>query len=127
MTDLPKNLGFDEVVDTLADIIETGDQIIKVFDDGFQPLQDLIDLTPIFPRIQEIVMDAPLAWKQFKDLDEEEVKAVKESLTERLDLENDNVEVKIKASIRILARVYALITYNIAEFNAIKADIEVSF
>ena len=119
-----QKLGFDEVVDTLADIIETADSVFVVFKDGFQPLQDLIALTPIFPRIQEIVTDAPLAWQQFKDLDVEEAQTVRDRLVERLDLSNDNVDSKIKGSVKILSNVYSLLSYNIAQFNAIKADIE---
>lgn len=119
-----KELGFDEVVDTLADIIETGDQVVQVFVDGFQPLNDLIALTPVFPRVQEIISDAPLAWKQFRDLSVDESNTVQERLSERLDIANDEVEAKIKGSIKVLARVYSLLSYNVAEFNSIKTEIE---
>lgn len=119
-----KNLGFDEVVDTLADVIETADGVVDVFKDGFQPLNDIIALAPVFPRVQEIITDAPIAWAQFKDLSVEEAAQVEERLSDRLDLGSDVVEQKIKGSIRILSRVYALLAYNLAEFNAIKTDVE---
>lgn len=119
--------GFDEVVDTLCDIVEVGDQAIKPFADGFQLLPDIVALTPLFPRIQEIVMDAPLAWKQFKDLTVEESNTVQERVAARLDLSNDIVEEKIKSAIRILTRVYSLLAVIMAEFKAIKKDLETSF
>ena len=117
-------LGFDEVVDTLADIADVGDRVALIFADGFQLLPDLVALTPLFPKVQEVIMDAPLAWKQFKDLTVEETVIVTERLSERLDLRDEDLELKIKVLITLLSRVYSLMAYNLSEFNSIKNIIE---
>jgi predicted Rdx family selenoprotein len=119
-----KQLGFDEVIDTLADVIETGDDIVKVFADGFQPLSDLIALAPQFGRVQEIIADAPTAWAQFKDLDVDEANQVQQALADRLDLSSEEVTEKFVGSFKILSKVYRLLDHVLNEFLEIKLDIE---
>lgn len=119
-----KQLGIDEVIDTLADVIETGDDIVVVFADGFQPLSDLIALAPQFGRIQEIIADAPLAWAQFKDLTPDEAEQVQQALADRLDLSSDVITQKITASFAVLSKVFRLLTHVQSEFLEIKAAIE---
>lgn len=61
---------FDEVVDTVADVLELGVMIEKDLEDGFQP-KDLLNAFQIHPVVNEVINDFPIFVKQFLALDGE--------------------------------------------------------
>ena len=104
---LNNELGYDEVVDTLADSIEVGEKVGKAFSDGVQ-WQDSFVIIGESQKLEEIVRDAPVAYRQFLDLSPEEATKAEAELANRLSTDPSEIKGKIKGAINLLTRTYVL-------------------
>lgn len=64
---LRQNAPYDEVVDTVADVLQAGVLIENELQDGFQA-KDIFAAMQIQPVVQEIINDAPIFLEQFMAL-----------------------------------------------------------
>lgn len=102
-------LGFDEVVDTLCDTVEAGEQIYLAVQDGFQIGNDLGTLLTVAPRIQEVARDGKKAYAQFVDLSPEEAELAEQQIATRLNLSQTGIRTKIRNGLRLSVRTYRLV------------------
>lgn len=76
-------LGYKELVDTVADVIDLATKLGETFADGIQ-LSDAFVLLAEAQNIEEIYKDFPTAWAELKDLDPDEAKLAMDELAARL-------------------------------------------
>jgi hypothetical protein len=118
------DLGYDEVVDTICDVIDLGKNVKSVFADGFQVIPDLIALTPEFFKVQEIIGDAPLAINQLKNLSVEEAKKAHEAIAKRTGVAQDKVVSTVTGAFGIIVELYEVFAWNQAKFFTIKTKVQ---
>jgi len=118
------DLGYDEVVDTICDVIDLGKNVKNVFADGFQLIPDLIALTPEFFKVQEIMADAPMAIQQLKNLSVEEAKKAHAEIAKRTGLHGDKVVDAVTKGFGIIVELYEVFAWNQAKFFAIKQKVQ---
>ena len=76
--------------------------------DGFQLLPDLSTIAfKDFGKIQYVATNAPKAWEELKDLSPAELADFEAQVSAGANIPNDGVAGKVRASIRLAARVYA--------------------
>ncbi len=98
-------LGFDEVVDTLCDAVEAGEQLYLAAKDGFQ-IGDIATLLTVAPKAQEIARDGKTAYAQFVDLNPDESDEAVEKIATRLNLAQSGIRSKIQTGLRLVTRAY---------------------
>lgn len=108
------NLGYDEVIDTLADGIEVYADIEKALGDGIGA-EDLIVVWQNLDEFRDIYTSFSTAYAQFKDLTPEEATAVAEGISARTARLGTVTVEKINATMRLLARTYRYIDYILEE------------
>lgn len=118
------DLGYDEVVDTICDVIDLGKNVRNVFADGFQVIPDLIALTPEFFKVQEIMADAPMAIQQLKNLSVDEAKKAHAEIAKRTGLHEDKVVDAVTKGFGIIVELYEVFAWNQAKFFAIKQKVQ---
>lgn len=74
---------YDEVVDSISDLIEVGISIDKALADGFQVV-DLLVALRAEPIIREVIDDSPVFWEQFLKLRPAEALAAVQEVEQRL-------------------------------------------
>lgn len=118
---LNNELGYDEVVDTLADSVELGEKLGVAFSDGVQ-WQDSFLIIGESQRIEEIARDAPVAYRQFLDLTPEEATKAEAELAERLSTNPSEIKGKIKGAINLLTRTYVLFDDYVEYFKSFRKE-----
>ena len=118
------DLGYDEVVDTICDVIDLGKNVKNVFADGFQVIPDLIALTPEFFKVQEIISDAPMAINQLKNLGVEEAKKAHAEISKRTGVAQDKVVDTVTKGFGIIVELYEVFDWNQAKFFSIKQKVQ---
>lgn len=115
------DLGFDEVVDTIADAISFGKFVEKQLSDGFG-FDDAIALIPQYPKLQEMYEDRKLFAAQFLDLTAEESKEAVKQIAARTDVSESVVAQKGVQFVRLASRAFHLYDYTKAEALALYED-----
>ena len=100
-------LGFDEIVDTLSDLIIAITGFRGLFGGKFNLMSFLAWAISEYPRIKEAVDDFDTFWSQVKDLDSEEAKAVAAAI--RAKVPADAVNEKVLNVITGLALSYSFV------------------
>lgn len=98
-------LGYDEVVDTAIDAIETAKAVRDAVADGLD-LSDISALFKVAPRIAEIYRDRNVFVAQVADLTPEESLLAATAIAERTNEPNDTVFAKANEAIYLLARTH---------------------
>jgi hypothetical protein len=114
-------LGYDEVVDTLADSITVYRKISTPLRDGFQ-FPDLLSLYDAYPHLREMYDDRRTFAAQFIDLTAEETLAVLDELAVRTGVPRDKVEQVAFRAFSIAGRTYRLVRHNSAEIQDIREE-----
>ena len=102
---MENTLGYDELVDTAADVVELTVKVVDAVKDGIQ-LNDAFLLLAEAKNIEEIVKDAPQALAELKDLTAEEATQASEALALRLNASPGSVIDIVEQSINLLTRGY---------------------
>jgi hypothetical protein len=119
-------LGYDEVVDTLADSITVYRKISTPLRDGFQ-FPDLLSLYDAYPHLREMYDDRRTFAAQFIDLTAEETIAVLDELAVRTGVPRDKVEQVAFRAFSIAGRTYRLVRHNLAEIQDIREEASLIF
>lgn len=119
-------LPFDEVVDTVCDVIEVGQKFYDTLADGAQ-ITDVVVLWTVWPRVQEIYVDRKTFVAQAKDFTLAKLGPAFEAAAARLGTTPGAVSSKFAAGFRVLTRVNNLVGYNISEAKAIALDAKMIF
>ena len=98
---MENTLGYDELVDTAADVVELTVKVVDAVKDGIQ-LNDAFLLLAEAKNIEEIVKDAPQALAELKDLTAEEATQASEALALRLNASPGSVIDIVEQSINLL-------------------------
>ena len=114
-------LGYDEVVDTLNDVLDVTDDLEAVLGDGVQPT-DLLVVVNNYGRLKEIANDFPVFWAQLKDLTSEEANQVYTELAQRRGEDLELISAKVVAGMRRALRTYRFGAYVLHEGQDILAD-----
>lgn len=101
-------LGFDEVVDTAVDIIESGVIIGEALSDGIQ-ITDLSALFQLAPKAAEIKGDWREALDQLNDLDPDEAKEAARQIAARTGNPVDGILARVNEAFDIVADAYGLV------------------
>jgi hypothetical protein len=102
-------LGFDEVVDTAVDVIETAQILADALKDGFQ-ITDLVTLIGVAPKAQEIAKDGRLAISQLLDLTADEADEAVAAIAKRTASNPATIVVKVNEAFTLIARTYRQVT-----------------
>jgi hypothetical protein len=119
-------LGYDEVVDTLADSITVYRKISEPLRDGFQ-FPDLLSLYDAYPHLREIYDDRRTFSAQFLDLTAEESISVLDELSQRTGVARDKVEQVAFRAFGVAGRTYRLVRHNISEIQDIREEASLIF
>lgn len=114
-------LGYDEVVDTIADALEFLDWCEDRLEDG-AGFDDAIALVGQYPKLQEIYEDRKTFAAQFLDLDANETQAAVRDIAKRVGKEEDVVRTKGIQALQIADRTFRLYHYAKGEGIAIFED-----
>lgn len=114
-------LGYDEVVDTLGDVLDVTEAFEDALSDGVQPT-DLFVIVNNYPKLKEIGADLPVFWAQLKDLTPEESEEVTKELAKRRGEGMDTIAGKVSAGLRRVVRTYRFGYYVLGEGQAILED-----
>lgn len=114
-------LGYDEVVDTLGDVLDVTDAFENALSDGIDPT-DLFVIVNNYPKLKEIGTDLPVFWAQLKDLTPAESDAVYKELSERRGEDLNSIAGKVSAGLRRVVRTYRFGYYVLGEGQAILED-----
>jgi hypothetical protein len=87
-------LGYDEVVDTLADLLDVVDIVKLQLKDGFQ-FTDAFSVMQIYPKLKEVFDDRKVFVSQFLDMTPGESDQAVLELSERIGAEVDVLKGKI--------------------------------
>lgn len=111
-----QKLGFDELVDTAADILEAADQIGGALSDGFQ-ITDLAALLSVAPKAAEIKRDGKQAVNELLDLDPDEAEQASQAIAARTGKPATGIINRVNVAFTLSARTYRLVTdgYNLAQ------------
>lgn len=120
------NLGFDEVVDTLNDVLDISDDFERALADGAQPT-DLLVIINNYGKLKEIGQDFPIFWAQLKDLDAQEAEAVYQELARRRGEDVKTISAKVVAALRRVLRTYRFGDYVFHEGQDILEDWKIFF
>lgn len=101
-------LGFDEVVDTACDIIESGRIIGVAVSDGFQ-ITDLGALFQLTPKVTEIKGDWRKALDQLNDLNPAEAKEAARQIAARTGNPVEGILARVNEAFDIVADAYGLV------------------
>ena len=82
-TDKAGLIPYDEVEDTIGDVIEAAMLVEDKLEDGFQPI-DLFALLQTEKIAREVVNDAPVFWEQFQNLDGTEAQSAIKGVVQRV-------------------------------------------
>lgn len=99
------NLGYDEVVDTIVDLIQIGRTVGDALADGL----DLTDVTAVFsiaPRLVEVYRDANTAYAQLLDLTTGEASLAVAEIAEHAQLPATGILGKVNEALNLLSRTY---------------------
>lgn len=109
-------LGFDELVDTAADILETADLIGGALSDGFQ-ITDLGVLLSVAPKAAEIKRDGKQAVNELLDLDADEAAKAASAIAERTGKPTTGIINRVNEAFTLSARTYRQVTdgYNLVQ------------
>lgn len=99
------DLGFDQVVATVADICEAADSIYQAVRDGIQ-IRDAATLFTLAPRIENIKRNGHTAVQQFLDLDETETAQASVQLSQRLSQSQSVMLHHLDQAFTLVARTY---------------------
>lgn len=121
MEDSKNELGYDELVDTVADGIEVYAEAKEALGDGVQ-VGDAFVLWSNLPKLQDVAKSANQAWKELLDLGPDEAVAAVEAIRARTSKVPDLSVEKIGEVLRLMARTYRLLDYTYAEGMDIVAD-----
>jgi hypothetical protein len=102
------NLGFDEVVDTAVDILESAETLASALKDGFQ-FTDIPALISVAPKAQEIAKDGRTAINQLLDLSPEEAEEAAKQIALRTGKHPSGITVKVNEGFTLIARTYRTI------------------
>ncbi len=105
ISNMKNELGFDELVDTAADVVELTVKVVDAVKDGIQ-LNDAFLLLAEAKNIEEIVRDAPKALAELKDLTPDEAELASGALADRLNADPGSVIDIVEQSINLLTRGY---------------------
>lgn len=103
-----KNLGIEEVVDTLSDAIRLFDRVDTVLADGIQFMDAMVILSE-FPTLQELYNDRKLFLAELKDLSAEESTLVYEQVAANTGAHKGKIAARAKAALDFAADAYALV------------------
>jgi uncharacterized protein YerC len=103
-----KNLGFEEVVDTLSDAIRLFDRVDNVLADGIQFMDAMVILSE-FPTLQELYNDRKLFSAELRDLNADESSNVYEQVAANTGTAKGKVATRAKAALDFAADAYALV------------------
>lgn len=103
--ELENKLGFDEVVDTACDIIESGVIIGVAVEDGIQ-ITDLSALFALAPKAAEIKGDWRKALDQLNDLDPDEAKEAARLIAARTGNPQEGILARVNEAFNIVADAY---------------------
>lgn len=103
-----KNLGIEEVVDTLSDAIRLFDRVDSVLADGIQFMDAMVILSE-FPTLQELYNDRKLFLAELKDLSAEESTLVYEQVAANTGAQKGKIAARAKAALDFAADAYALV------------------
>lgn len=107
--EIQEELGFDEVVDTAVDVIETAQILADALKDGFQ-ITDLVTLIAVAPKAQEIAKDGRLAISQLLDLTADEADEAVAAIAKRTASNPATIVVKVNEAFTLIARTYRQVT-----------------
>ncbi|MEM9259703.1 MAG: hypothetical protein AAGA62_08655 [Bacteroidota bacterium] len=119
-------LGYDEVVDTLADSITVYRKISAPLRDGFQ-FPDLLSLYEAYPYLVEIYEDRRTFAAQFIDLTADETLEVLQELSLRTDVPRDKVEQVAFRAFSVAGRTYRLVRHTLSEVQDIREEAALIF
>lgn len=114
--EVTSKLGFDEVVDTACDIIESGIIVADYFADGVQ-VSDLAAFFQLAPKAKEIKNDWRKALDQLNDLDPVEAKEAARQIAARTGNPVEGILARVNEAFDIVADAYGLVkqgTYLVA-------------
>lgn len=113
---MANELGFDEVVDTAVDIIETADALGNALQDGFQ-ISDLTVLLTIAPKAAEIKRDGRTAVNQLLDLTPDEAVQAAAQIAARTGKPATGIIARVNEGLTLTVRTYRLVTdgYNLSQ------------
>lgn len=80
---IPENASYDEVVDTIADVLEVGFILEQNLSDGFQ-IRDLLSAISIQPTVNEVIDDFPVFADQFMKLNGETAQSAIAAVRQRI-------------------------------------------
>lgn len=107
-----ENLGFDEVVDTAIDVIETARKVRDAIADGID-LTDVATIFSIAPRLAEVYRDRAVFAAQLADLTPEESTLAAAAIAARTDVPGDRAFTKVNEALILLARTHQEISDDI--------------
>ncbi len=102
-----EKLGIDEVIDTLGDGLEIGQQLSQALADGVQ-ITDAGVLFSVTPKILEIRKDWPTFKAQLADMDSFEADDVAAGLRQRFGNSDDKIVEKSLDGLQLAAEWYAI-------------------
>lgn len=118
---MQEELGYNELADTVADLLEIADDIIEATNDGLQAIDALV-IWQNFPKIKEIYDDRKQAIAELTNLTGEEAIAVGEILAIRLKQPATVIVEKITAALKLTSRTYRFGEYTFLEGKALLMD-----
>ena len=104
-----EEIGFDELVDTAVDTLESAQILADALKDGFQ-ITDLMTLIAVAPKAQEIARDGRTAIDQLLDLTADEADAAALAIAKRTASNPSTVVVKVNEAFTLIARTYRQVT-----------------
>lgn len=114
-------VGYDELADTLADVLEVADEVAFAMKDGLQ-VTDLLVLWTSFPKLQEIYFDRNRALAELKDLDSVEADAVADLVSGRINIPKSDVVAKTLPALKLITRTYRFVDFAIAQGRDLGED-----
>lgn len=103
--DTQKELGFDAIVDTVADVLNASTVVGNALKDGFQ-FTDMPSLLAVVPNIQNIVKKGNVAVAQLLDLTPEEADRAAQQVAQRTSFLPGAVVARTNEALSLLARTY---------------------
>lgn len=129
---MSEKLGFDEVVDTLADAIEIADAFEKQVKDLDGSLIEkaipiMLSLVTEYPKMSEIYNDRLVFAAEFRDLDAIEAEQVIKKVSERVGQEFGFVADKALRALNLSSFIYSTVQDLIGRFEYVKEEAKLLF
>ena len=108
-------MGYEELVDTAVDILETAEVLQTAFSDGVQ-ITDVAVLFATAPKITEIAKDGRKAVEELLDLNADEAELAAAEIARRTGKPQQGIIARVNEAFTLAARTYG--TYRRAELLA---------